>query len=77
MIFEVAFEVVGINILLFVDGLDVVRVIVNVLHSFEIEFREEEALEALDIIIGNDEVLAIYLLFTDGEDVSLHQHQNY
>ena len=60
--------------MLFVDLLDVIGIVVDVLHAFKVEFGQEKPLEALNVVIGNDKVFPVDLLLAEGENITLHQH---
>lgn len=72
VILEVAIEIVGVKIEIFVDLIDIIRVVVDVLSSLEIKLWQKESFVSLEVEVRNQICLTIYLGCCCAHEVLLH-----
>lgn len=72
VVFEVALKIIGVNVLFFVDLVDIIGVKVDVMHPFEVEFGEEKLFKVVKVIFRHYKGFSVDFLILNTYKIFLH-----
>ena len=72
VVLEVALKIIGVDILFFVDLVDIIGVEIDVLHAFEVKLGEEKLLVVIKVILRHNKDFSVDSMILNTYKIFLH-----